>query len=126
MFGLLKHKRKTIEEAIEHIHNDHQHALRQLDELQALIQQEQTNLQEIRKQYIAERYEKLTQFPCSIHWKKLNAFSIERTYPRGEDTADATIIGYFKADGSIGEWVLWIDKSTHNKLVEEFNQYREQ
>lgn len=122
MFGWLKEQRKELEEAILRIKQDHKHAINQLDELQDLVRQEQFRLSEVRKDFVVDRLAKLTKYSCAVDWDRMNAFSIERAYPKSEDFVHATVIGYLKADGTIGEWILWTDEETHNKLVEEFKQ----
>jgi regulator of replication initiation timing len=75
----------------------------------------------------------LSKAAFSVDWKTMNAFSIERV--REHDT-HKTIIGYMVSepfettqDGvycndSVREWSLSCSLAEHQRLVDEFNQYR--
>jgi len=124
MFGWLKQRHKDLEEAVAHTEQARQHAIAQLNELQDLVKQEQVRLTEIQNDYVVDSLAKLTKFSCAIDWGLMKAFSVERAYPNSESRVDATVIGYYRPDGSIGEWFLWTDEQTHNKLVAEFIEHR--
>ena len=64
----------------------------------------------------------------SVDWHRMRAFSIERLLDGGKQIA--TVIGYLKpcpekADTDmVGEWWLYCNAETHDRLVAEFNNYR--
>jgi hypothetical protein len=64
----------------------------------------------------------------SVDWNRMRAFSIERLHDGNKQIA--TVIGYLKpcpekADTDmVGEWWLYCNKETHDRLVAEFNNYR--
>lgn len=53
-----------------------------------------------------------------IDFNILKPFSIERIFKH-----EHTIIGYI-IDDKVKEWILYISRDQHNKLVEEFKQYQ--
>jgi hypothetical protein len=57
---------------------------------------------------------------CSVDWKIMNAFSIERNY---DHRSIKTIIGYFVND-VVNEWSLYCSADEHERLVKEFNAYK--
>jgi hypothetical protein len=57
---------------------------------------------------------------CSVDWKIMNAFSIERNY---DHRSIKTIIGYLVND-VVHEWSLYCSADEHERLVKEFNAYK--
>ena len=65
---------------------------------------------------------------CSVavDFEQMDAFSIERMQEQG---VGRTVIGYLKSlpdtDPNIAEWTLYCNEEIHEKLVEEFRQYKQ-
>lgn len=58
-----------------------------------------------------------------LHWGRLKAFSIERCV---QDGRPATMLGFWRGanDQDTGEWVLYCNQATHERLVREFCEHR--
>lgn len=77
------------------------------------------------KDELQESYDKMYSAtyddPVHIDWVAIEAFSIERMMLG--NGMPATVIGWFRPDGSIGEWKLYCNALHHARLCEEFLEY---
>jgi hypothetical protein len=59
----------------------------------------------------------------SVNWHMMQPFSIERMMING---IQKTVLGYLSEDGSVREWTFYCSHEEHQRLVEEFDQYRKE
>ena len=59
----------------------------------------------------------------SVNWHMMQPFSIERMMING---VQKTVLGYLGQDNSVKEWTLYCSHEEHQRLVDEFNQYRKE
>ena len=96
-------------------------ALLKRDEDIACLQKEIKQLKEQSEQEVRDS-------AVSVDWHRMRAFSIERMLDGGKQIA--TVIGYLKPHPDredadlVGEWWLYCNAETHDRLVAEFNNYR--
>ena len=93
----------------------------ELDRLQTRfknIEAEKNSLQSERKNEVEADLESAD---FEIDFEKIDAFSIERNY---NGTRNQTVIGYLRENGSNGEWYFNCSLAQHQKLCEQFNQYK--
>ena len=95
--------------------------LEQRDETIAGLQNQINQIKEQSEQEVSNS-------AVSVDWHRMRAFSIERMLDGGKQIA--TVIGYLKPHPDredadlVGEWWLYCNAETHDRLVAEFNNYR--
>lgn len=59
----------------------------------------------------------------AVDWNRMGAYSIERII---QDGRAVTVVGHWTGpnDENVGEWCFHCNQATHERLVEEFLQYR--
>ena len=66
-------------------------------------------------------YNSLYESDVEIDFEFMNAFSVERTLLRG---VPVTSVGYFDKHNNTREWFLYTSEETHQRLVNEFREYK--
>lgn len=56
-----------------------------------------------------------------VDFEFMNAFSVERTLLEG---VTVTSVGYFDRQNKTREWFLYTSEETHQRLVNEFREYK--
>ncbi len=56
-----------------------------------------------------------------VDFEFMNAFSVERTLLEG---VTVTAVGYFDRQNNTREWFLYTSEETHQRLVNEFREYK--
>ena len=66
-------------------------------------------------------YNSLYESDVEIDFEFMNAFSVERTLLGG---VPVTSVGYFDKHNTTREWFLYTSEETHQRLVNEFREYK--
>jgi hypothetical protein len=66
-------------------------------------------------------YNSLYESDVEVDFEFMNAFSVERTLLGG---VPVTSVGYFDRQNKTREWFLYTSEETHQRLVNEFREYK--
>lgn len=66
-------------------------------------------------------YNSLYESDVEVDFEFMNAFSVERTLLEG---VTVTAVGYFDRQNNTREWFLYTSEETHQRLVNEFREYK--
>jgi hypothetical protein len=69
----------------------------------------------------ANPYNSLCESDVEVDFDFMNAFSVERTLL---NHVAVTSVGYFDRDNKTREWFLYTSEETHQRLVNEFREYK--
>lgn len=99
---------------------------REIKRLKADLEDRDQRIELLQEQLAALRSEQdkaVVDCGLAVDWNRMNAFSIERMM---QDGRPMTVIGYWEGpnDENVGEWSFRCNQDTHERLVEEFRQYR--
>lgn len=118
MFWFGSKERAELVEArrkITHLHNT-------LDSQLSLAASRLQELSKLKK----ESEDKSRSCSVAVDFEMMDAFSIERMHENG---VGRTVIGYLKSlpdtEPNVAEWTLYCNEEIHEKLVEEFREYKQ-
>jgi hypothetical protein len=87
------------------------------DHYEKIITQQNEQIAELS----ANPYNHLCESDVEVDFEFMNAFSVERTLLEG---VTVTSVGYFDRQNKTREWFLYTSEETHQRLVNEFREYK--
>jgi len=87
--------------------------------LQAELEQANEKIKKLEQQ-LKQRPNDMDKASFNVDFRKINAFSIERSV---RDHLPVTIIGHW-VDGKVDQWYLYCSLSEHEKLVKDFEAHK--
>ena len=88
-----------------------------VDHYEQIITQQNEKIAELS----ANPYNNLCESDVEVDFEFMNAFSVERTLLDG---VTVTSVGYFDRHKKTREWFLYTSEETHQRLVNEFREYK--